>query len=88
MITKLITAVSQVKNAFSDDILGWHDGTVRKCVISTNGRLAGTASGDHTAKVWDLESKTCIATLGSRPQNLTGGGIGSGHRHIVTCQYS
>jgi WD40 repeat protein len=85
MITKLITAVSQVTNPFSD-VLGWHEGTVRKVVLSADGRYAGTASGDHTAKIWDLQSQKCITTLGSKPQNLTGGGIGNGHRHIVTCK--
>ena len=85
MIEKLFSVVS---NKFSEKTLGSHDGTVRKVVISADGKYAGTASGDHTAKIWDLRAKTLVCTLGSTPKNLTGGGIGTGHLHIVTCNCS
>jgi WD40 repeat protein len=72
------------QNAFQGKKLGGHDGTVRDIVVSMDGKYAASASGDHTAKIWNLETKQCISTLGSKPQNLTGGGIGKGHQHIVT----
>ena len=53
--------------------------------FSPCGRHAATASGDNTVHVWDLCEKTLKLTLGSVPENLTGGGVGTGHRHIVTC---
>ena len=82
--TKMEKLISMVQEAFNGNKLGSHHGTVREVVISTDGKLAGSASGDHTGKIWNLETQKCISTLGSRPQNLTGGGIGSGHQHIVT----
>jgi WD40 repeat protein len=83
MIDKLWSAVS---TSLSDNRLGNHGGTVRNIVTTADGKYAATASGDHTGKIWDLQSRKCLSTLGSMPQNLTGGGIGSGHHHIVTCE--
>ena len=75
---------SLFQSVFQSNKLGFHDGTVRDIVISTDSKYAASASGDHTAKIWNLETKQCVSTLGSKPQNLTGGGIGNGHQHIVT----
>jgi len=65
--------------------LGTHRGSIRQIAFSHCGGLAATASGDNTVALWDLILRTRRATLGSVPENLTGGGVGSGHRHIVTC---
>jgi len=64
--------------------LGVHRGTVRAIAFSPDGTLAASASGDHTCVIWDVERRVRRATLGSVPENLTGGGVGSGHKHIVT----
>ena len=64
--------------------LGAHHGTIRNVSICADGSCAGTASGDHTAKIWDLGRGQHRSDLGSEPKNLTGGGVGTGHLHIVT----
>eukprot|EP00283_Hemiselmis_rufescens_P011251 CAMPEP_0173436014 /NCGR_PEP_ID=MMETSP1357-20121228/15713_1 /TAXON_ID=77926 /ORGANISM="Hemiselmis rufescens, Strain PCC563" /LENGTH=381 /DNA_ID=CAMNT_0014401059 /DNA_START=128 /DNA_END=1273 /DNA_ORIENTATION=- len=66
-----------------------HEGTIRQCCFSSDGRLAVTASGDHTGRVWDLDTAACVSVMGSCPKNLTGGGIGTGHEHVVSgCDFS
>ncbi|WP_353063801.1 WD40 repeat domain-containing protein [Tunturiibacter psychrotolerans] len=46
-----------------------HSGEVRNVALSADGRRAVSASGDHTLKVWNVESGACIATFtcDSRP---------------------
>jgi len=61
-----------------------HKGTIRCVAFSPDGRMAATASGDHTSMVWDLQTGKLAAMLGSQPSNLTGGGAGKGHLHIVS----
>ena len=65
--------------------LGVHKGSIRQIAFSLCGGLAATASGDNSVALWDIERGTRQATLGSVPENITGGGVGSGHTHIVTC---
>ena len=40
-----------------------HDGAVRWCCFSLDGCLLATASSDDSAKVWEVGSQQCVATL-------------------------
>ena len=83
-ITSAVKDVAATMGGGEGVTLGAHRGTVRAIAFSPDGKLAATSSGDHTCMVWDLERRVRMATLGSVPENLTGGGVGSGHKHILT----
>ena len=39
-----------------------HQGAVRCCVFSPNGKLLLTSSADATAILWDVATQRCLAT--------------------------
>jgi len=86
----ILARIGSMGGGFPDQkVMKGHEGTIRQTCFSSDGKLAVTASGDHTARVWDLESFQCISVMGSCPKNLTGGGIGTGHEHVVSgCDFS
>ena len=90
MLAAFKHAVSSLKEVAAGGVprgvvtLGGHRGSVRCVAFSPDGRHAATASGDNTLAVWDLRSASKRLDLGTVPENLTGGGVGAGHRHIVT----
>jgi len=84
MLVSIKKAMQHVVGSTTLVTLGEHRGSVRGIAFSADGRFVATASGDNTAKIWNLELGRHHLTLGSVPENLTGGGVGSGHKHIVT----
>ena len=68
--------ISSLRKAVLGETAEGHKGTVRQVACSADGKLAVSASGDHTCIVWDVEagrfSRKC--SLGSVPSDLTGGG--------------
>jgi WD40 repeat protein len=95
MLAALKNAASKSMSTFKEAVpglggakgvvtLGVHRGSIRQIAFSPDGKHAATASGDNTVVVWDLDNASAGVTLGSVPDNLTGGGVGTGHKHIVT----
>jgi small GTP-binding protein len=45
------------------EILHGHDGGVNGVALSSDGRMAVSGSDDHTVRVWNIETRRCVATL-------------------------
>ena len=43
--------------------LAGHEGFIKDCVWSLDGRTLASASADYTLKLWSVETRTCLATL-------------------------
>ena len=43
--------------------LAGHEGIIKDCVWSLDGRTLASASADNTLKLWSVETRTCLATL-------------------------
>ena len=49
-----------------------HSGEVNGVAFSPDGKFLATASGDKTARVWEVASGACVATLEGHSSGVTG----------------
>ena len=52
--------------------------------MTADGRRAVSASGDHTLKVWDLETGSALRTLEGHTRGVKGVAVTAGGRHAVS----
>jgi len=64
-----------------------HTKEVLGIVVSDDGQLAASASGDRTIRVWDLRTQTCVQTFRGHRAAVTSLALRKGSRQLFSASY-
>ncbi len=69
-VTALVAPCS-AHNKSESGVLGTHDDAVSCVTFSSDGRRLASCSWDKTIKIWDIPTRTCLATLKGHTDRVT-----------------